>query len=532
MFIQSFNKLFYTIVLISAFTSIAYSQISPGDLTNAHANLEGLSNCTKCHELGEKVDNEKCLECHTEIKSLQYSGSGYHSNSEVKNKNCWDCHSEHHGRKFRIINFDPNSFNHSKAGYKLEGAHAETDCDKCHQSIYISDFELKGRSGTYLGLNKYCFSCHEDYHQTSLGDNCAECHNTFAFKPAKNFNHNDAHFKLTGAHKNVDCAKCHLIEKRNGKDFQVFKGITFTTCQSCHKDVHQGKFGANCNGCHNTISFKRINKGAFNHDKTNFPLIGKHSLVVCESCHKHNLKTELKHENCTDCHNDYHDSQFTINEDIRDCKDCHSELGFRPSVFSLLQHDSTRFAITGAHLATPCESCHLKEEKWSFKKIGINCIDCHANIHEEELKEKFMFAKDCTNCHKTDSWDLINFDHNITEFKLFGKHSNISCGGCHVKQIGGQKQILFRTIDSDCETCHTDIHNGQFISENNKTDCSRCHSFDNWKPDKFDHNLTEFPLDGAHKNVDCSKCHPKQERNGSFFIKFKLESFKCADCHT
>ena len=96
--------------IISVFCSYSFAQISPGDLTKAHADLEGMSNCTKCHELGEKVYNSKCLDCHTEIKSLINSGKGYHSGTDVKGKECFSCHSEHHGRNFRIVNFDSKNF--------------------------------------------------------------------------------------------------------------------------------------------------------------------------------------------------------------------------------------------------------------------------------------------------------------------------------------------------------------------------------------------------------------------------------------
>ena len=37
--------------------------MSPGDLTQYHADLEGLLNCTKCHDLGEGVSEAKCLDC-------------------------------------------------------------------------------------------------------------------------------------------------------------------------------------------------------------------------------------------------------------------------------------------------------------------------------------------------------------------------------------------------------------------------------------------------------------------------------------
>ena len=68
------------------------AQISPGRLSSAHAHLEGLSNCTKCHVLGNKETSSKCLECHVEIKKLISARKGYHSSTIVTGKECHECH--------------------------------------------------------------------------------------------------------------------------------------------------------------------------------------------------------------------------------------------------------------------------------------------------------------------------------------------------------------------------------------------------------------------------------------------------------
>ena len=499
-------------------------------MTNAHANLEGMSNCTKCHEIGEKVLNSKCLDCHSEIKSLINSGSGYHSSSDVKGKNCTKCHSEHHGRNFRIINFNPNSFDHNKAGFTLTGKHTSTDCKKCHKPDFIIDNNLKSRKGTYLGLNSNCFSCHEDVHQKTLGDNCSSCHNTEAFKPAAKFDHSNAVYKLTGAHTKVECMGCHKIEEKNGKKYQAFKNIPFQNCNSCHKDVHNGSFGPNCSSCHQTSSFKQINSAAFDHNKTKFPLVGKHKFVACNNCHKNPSGYKMKFALCTDCHQDYHKAQFVVNNVTENCSDCHTENGFTPSLFTIEKHNKTKFQITGAHLATPCQSCHYQQNQWVFKGIRIECISCHKNIHDKELKTEFLPNDNCATCHKTENWSTISFDHRKTSFPLSGKHSSVTCSNCHRKTINGSESIIFSSLKKDCQSCHTDIHYDQFKVEGT-SDCGRCHSSNNWKPEKFDHNKTEFKLEGAHKNIDCTKCHPKVEVNGNTFTKFKLEDFKCASCH-
>jgi len=82
------------------------AQISPGALSNTHAYLEGVSNCTKCHDVGNKVTRQKCLTCHQIIKTNILARKGYHASPEVSGKECVVCHNEHHGRNFQIIRFD------------------------------------------------------------------------------------------------------------------------------------------------------------------------------------------------------------------------------------------------------------------------------------------------------------------------------------------------------------------------------------------------------------------------------------------
>ncbi len=510
-----------------------FAQLSPGDLTNAHSKLEGISNCTSCHELGEKITNDKCLDCHKEIKNLIEKNAGYHSSIDVKNKFCSKCHSEHHGRNFQIIHFDENKFNHASTGFTLTGKHLQTDCKKCHQTKFITYIDLKKRKNTFLGLQTSCANCHDDVHQKTLGDNCDDCHNTEAFKPAPLFNHNKTKFRLTGRHVKVDCIKCHIKETREGKEFQKFTGLRFNNCSSCHSDVHKGKFGENCESCHSTSGFKNINTVSFDHSKTNFALLGKHRRVKCADCHGVNLASKPKYKLCTDCHKDYHKGQFVTKENsIRDCKDCHNVLGFSPSLFTIDLHKELKFKLTGSHLAVSCKNCHWEKDKWAFKGLGIKCIDCHKNVHGNEIAEKFLGKNDCENCHSTNSWEQIKFDHKRTTFVLLGKHAETDCRKCHTtKDITDKIEYKFRSVKPQCETCHRDIHFGQFKVDQ-KTDCTRCHDFSNWKPVKFDHEKSKFSLKGAHSKLSCDKCHKEVVVNTNKFIKYKLEDFKCATCHS
>lgn len=528
------KRAFIIVVLnLLVYSSVSFAQISPGDLVNAHAHLEGMSNCTKCHVLGSKVTNEKCLDCHLEIKTRIEQNKGYHASTEVKGKECAKCHNDHHGREFEIIRFKTDTFNHQLSGYELLGKHQKTLCKDCHRNEFIIDMQLKDRSNTYLGLGRECLNCHIDYHQGSLANNCTNCHTHQAFKPAENFDHQKTKFVLRGKHKEVDCLKCHLKEIKNGKDFQKFSGIRFDNCTACHKDEHQNKFGQNCKECHNENSFREVKLlENFNHNLTDFPLQGKHAKVNCKECHKTGYTATIAHKSCSDCHADYHKNEFDLNGKDPKCDDCHSLNGFTPSTYSIEKHNLSKFPLNGAHLASPCFSCHLKNDTWKFRKIGVYCVDCHEDIHKEYIDKIYYPQQNCKICHSENSWKSIQFEHNLTNFKLKGAHQKQDCRACHFpKTENGINTQRFASLKGSCTECHNDIHQNQF-EINGISDCSRCHSSENWTIQKFDHSKTLFPLDGAHEKVSCKSCHKTVNQQNANYILYKIKEYKCADCHS
>lgn len=519
------------LALISGFN--ATGQISPGDLSEVHAHLEGMSNCTQCHILGDKVSDDKCLACHTEIKDRITKQKGYHSSSDTRGKSCVVCHNDHHGRNFEIIRFEKEKFDHSLAGYDLVGAHSRKKCVDCHKSEFITDQKIKNKKyPSYLGLNTSCLSCHTDYHQNTLSRECLNCHDYEAFKPASRFDHNKTKFQLAGKHQAVECLKCHKIETKNGEQVQKFAGVPFANCTNCHKDMHNNLFGQDCRQCHSEESFHTI-KGMqnFDHNKTDFKLEDKHQTVSCKSCHKTALTDPLKHERCTDCHIDYHKNQFARQDNSPDCSSCHSTKGFTGSRFTIEQHNTGIFPLRGGHLATPCFACHKKTETWNFREIGIRCNDCHADIHAPNLDKKYYPESSCNSCHSEISWSTINFDHSKTGFALAGAHLNQTCRACHfVKESEGVVNQRFSGLSSSCTNCHKDVHVSQF-EINGVTDCNQCHEFYNWKAVKFDHNKARFTLDGQHKNVACNKCHRIVLADDITYVQYKLNSYACKDCH-
>lgn len=604
----------YCFLLLFHYLSIG--QLSPGKLTSAHAKLEGMSNCTQCHTIGDKVANQKCLACHKEINSRISKNKGFHVSASVRGKECIVCHSEHHGTNFDMVRFDQKTFNHNLTGFELKGAHKTkiVNCKECHKADNITDASVKNRRETFLGLDTKCLSCHDDYHQKTLSSECTSCHDVNSFKKAPAFNHNSADFALKGAHKSVDCASCHKSEVRNNQKFVRYSGLSFNncnschkdahkgrfgnnceachtdtedsfnkivptrafnhsvtgyalegkhheisckkchdnsnsasgnfqefskkeniTCASCHKDVHEGKLGNDCKSCHNQHSFLLKNKtfvGKFDHDKTNYPLVGKHQAIDCKSCHKSDLTDPVQHNTCMSCHTDKHNGDFANKkEKYPDCATCHSEKGFSPSKFNIEMHNKGAFKLEGAHLAQPCFACHLQNNKWIFAKMDTQCSSCHQDIHQGFLDKKYYGERSCEACHQVESWQKITFDHKTTGYELKGGHSSAQCASCHFDKSVNPAAQKFKGLSKQCASCHANIHGNQF-EQKGITDCARCHSASAWDGKLFNHDRTAFKLDGKHQGVSCDKCHKQTITVNNRSVKFfKIQKYQCVDCH-
>jgi len=178
------------------FTSIS-AQLSPGDLARPHEFLEGLSNCTKCHELGKGTSAQKCLGCHVTVKERVDDAKGFHDVVvNVDGKVCFECHSDHAGRDFELIRWPSGvrDFNHALSGYLLEGKHGQLACRDCHHPGNIREALQLHEPGidltrTYLGLGRQCLDCHKDEHRGQLDTDCVKCHTQNTWRPATGFEH-------------------------------------------------------------------------------------------------------------------------------------------------------------------------------------------------------------------------------------------------------------------------------------------------------------------------------------------------------
>jgi hypothetical protein len=530
------------------------AQISPGPLAKAHQSLTGTTQCSTCHQFGTSAPTYKCLECHKEVALDLSAKHGYHFQMQMRNpngKDCVRCHIDHNGEDFNLVHWEPSQkkFDHRLTGYNLEGKHAGVACEKCHTPAnqvpaVKALIKYKDPSKSFFGMSQECAACHADPHKGQLGSDCQRCHNVFDWKQiSKAFDHSKTRYPLTGLHAKVACDKCHKPDVPGGP--ARYKDMKFANCIDCHVDPHRGEFKKPCESCHTTNGWKIMLPGYdFDHSKTKYPLLGLHAKVACNKCHaKEDFKTQIAFANCVDCHkDDPHKGQFDARPKKGECAECHTEDGWKPSMFNVKDHATSKYPLEGKHAPVDCDKCHLPAGKDTIYKVKFAaCLDCHKDEHDGQFAAA-PYKNRCEDCHTVKDFHLSTYTvakHRKSRYPLSGAHVSVGCNECHkVGEAGRTDKILpFRWKDMSCTACHKDPHKGEFKEMQAKLradgtpfGCEACHNVKSWiDVNGFDHSKTKFPLIGAHRAVACGACHKAPV--GSKEIQFKGVSQICEDCH-
>lgn len=160
-------------------------------------------------------------------------------------------------------------------------------------------------------------------------------------------------------------------------------------------------------------------------------------------------------------------------------------------------------------------------------KISPECVTCHEKDFLSTTSpnhQAINISTSCVECHTTQpGWRPAEFkQHDAQYFPIYsGAHNGAwdNCVDCHKDQ---SNYSIFT-----CITCHSNPetdnkHNSVLGYSYSSTACLACHP--NGKADgTFNHNLTNFPLTGAHTTVECLSCHA----NG-----FTGTPTQCVACHT
>jgi len=204
-----------------------------------------------------------------------------------------------------------------------------------------------------------------------------------------------------------------------------------------------------------------------------------------------------------------------------ECSDCHGTGGWDELLLGNFSHATTNFHLEGVHQTVNCSDCHsgnTVSEKHAFSNVSSSCNSCHLDVHKNNLGDQ------CSQCHTSMSWivDQRKFNHEETRFSLMGAHRFVNCNACH------NDLTSIENTPTDCYSCHFDefnnTQNPNHKSVNFDINCSSCHSlFQATWTASFNHDLTLFPLKGAHESEDCISCH----KNNIYDL-----SLDCEGCHS
>jgi class III cytochrome C family protein len=555
------------------------AQISPGPLSQAHAQLEGALRCVDCHGAGRKEQmTVRCLDCHKEIAWLVQRDRGFHA--AVRDQRCASCHPDHAGRDFALISWpggDSARFDHTRTGWPLDGGHRKTACGDCHKAALRVSRAAKlsvrrGPEWGWVGLERACVTCHRDPHQGRLGTACADCHGTTDFKTINQakFDHNRTRYPLRGRHVEVACEKCH-----NFSGGKVASSPRFATCSDCHSDAHAGTATlagriVDCASCHVVEDWRPATYTVAQHRLAAYPLDGRHQEVKCAACHLKNpvgvpaarlgssgVWMRPVANVCRDCHADDHAGQLAGRSDRGACAACHRVVGWKPSTFTAAAHATLRLPLEGRHAQIECRDCHGSDRKGLpplpgvqvlgkatvlFKLKEVECAACHVDPHEGRYPR-------CVDCHGLRTFRPSTVDiaaHKRYQFPLDGAHAAVPCLDCHAEMKHAattsslvlarwvSPPLLFAAPKRGCQGCHETPHGDQFAARPDRGACERCHGTDTFRPaTRFDHERdATFSLKGAHAGVACARCHATTHgAGGKPVVVYRPVSGKCETCH-
>ncbi|MBW2461064.1 MAG: hypothetical protein JRH11_05425 [Deltaproteobacteria bacterium] len=262
-----------------------------------------------------------------------------------------------------------------------------------------------------------------------------------------------------------ECAACHLPE---------YEATTLPP--------HGGLFPETCGDCHTQLAW--VPAVAINHEW--FVLQNRHAELPCTDCHTVGFRPGDTPGECVGCHQgDYDAATMPPHAGYpTDCASCHSDAGWRPSIFD---HP---WILDGAHLVTPCGSCHAGTPP-VYAGTPRDCVGCHRTDYDDSpYPGHDSFPTTCNTCHTTDAWTpALEAAHPEGAFPIGrGPHGGFECLDCHDPSLGPSAG----GANADCVGCHTGKHTRERMDEKHREE-------------------GDYPRGDAPPNF-CLDCHPDGDK--------------------
>jgi hypothetical protein len=225
--------------------------------------------CNDCHG-AKPLNGAECQQCHLD------------PHNKEKGPTCAECHGT---QSWRI----PQArLDHRKTRMPLVGRHAGVPCSDCH--VRQTKDEWRAVPADCAGCHRSQVigaSLHPDHSQGRFSTGCEACHSVYGWRPARVVH--DRFWPLTGAHRTVDCAQCHVDGRYAG---------TPRDCRGCHQTefarAHSPTENQTCEACHSTRAWSDVQPV----DHRRFFPLPHEGISDCNDCHPNGSSTF----SCVTCH--------------------------------------------------------------------------------------------------------------------------------------------------------------------------------------------------------------------------------------
>jgi predicted CXXCH cytochrome family protein len=318
-----------------------------------------------------------------------------------------------------------------------------------------------------------------DYHGGSTAWDCGVCHTPRGWNELRadpDFDHQATGFELSGRHQQVQCGRCHVDP--------VFRRVG-TACADCHSDfMHRAELGYRCERCHDTRGWRVSVRDSFVHMATRFPLLGRHAVIDCASCHKGTPLHDYRGRavSCAECHMAEYEAATSPNHVLSSfptqCENCHSATVLDWREGGHFSH-SPNFPLEGSHAINDCAACHTAD---NGVLNGQDCYNCHYIDYARTTEPGHVradFPSECVQCHDTNAFRPAPYFNHTGEsgFILLGRHATALCSQCHVDGV-------YEGTERECYSCHAADYDGtqdpDHAAEGFPISCEICHTPDGW----------------------------------------------------
>ena len=322
-------------------------------------------------------------------------------------------------------------------GEVIEGhAKFELDCDQCHQR-----FDKAAQT-------RLCLGCHKNVaadvrkrtrlHGRLDDRTCRVCHTEHKGRRAviapldtKKFDHDQADFKLLGAHRDAKCETCPSHERSTVRR----RGSARLPCEGRRRE---GAQGASREELRELSRRAALDDGALRPREDEVLVAGRQARrrEVREVPRRQDVQNTP--QTCNGCHRkDDRDRGHKGRYGVK-CASCHNDRGWKEIVFN---HDAdTRYVLKGKHRPVACAACHVLEN--GGRSTRTNCPRSALRVTGRTTKTKGTGASSAKSARAATTSAAGAARVSITTSRSFRFATSIAASSARVATRGGSRASL------------------------------------------------------------------------------------------